>query len=104
MSVVGYVSKVKDSSILRAGIEPAIEVYQRHFYSPPLYQLSYQRKAYEIRCLKDKNFFSWKTHELEGNLLQNSMIVFLLKADCKKTSFKEYKQKQMKVVIYTKIL
>ena len=39
---------------------------------------------------------------LDGNLL-SSMTVFLLK-DGKKASLKEYRKKQMKIVIYTEIL
>ena len=59
MKAVRYVKEVKDSfnSCQRPkAFEPATKGFQR-FYSPPLYQLSYRRKAYKIKCLKGGTYF-----------------------------------------------
>ena len=72
MRAVGYVNKVKDSWR-----------YQLRFYIPPLYQLSYRRKSYEVKCLRGRTYLMENARTWDD--LLNSITVFSSKQG-KKTS------------------
>ena len=64
MRYMSFVNKVKDSFEPDSNQRPKDS--QLHFYSPPLYQLSYRRKVYDLKCLKGRKLFHGKSMHLRG--------------------------------------